>query len=375
MSPPADELLPAIVDHMHQIITPEGQVVGALPDIPNQQLLQFYRWMLFGRVTSNRMVALQRQGRLGTFAELNGQEGAAVGMTAPLQQKDWLLGSYREFLCYHIKGVPLFSQLKQWGGDIADDYPREVGCLPFQIVLGTQVLHAVGLAQAIKYQKETHVALVGCGDGATSEGDFNEALNFAGVYQAPVIFVVQNNGWAISTPRRSQTAARHLADRGQGFGVPACLVDGNDVLAVYQVVSEAVARARAGDGPTLIEAITYRLGAHTTADDPTRYRPQDELEQWAKRDPITRFRTFLRDRHILTESEDKHIFAEIDAEFDEALAAYEALPPRTPHQHFEYIFADLTPQLREQRARLLQELEIESDKELDDAKLDHGTSN
>jgi pyruvate dehydrogenase E1 component alpha subunit len=125
----------------------------------------------------------------------------------------------------------------------------------------------------------------------------------------------------------------------------------------------------------LIEAITYRLGAHTTADDPTRYRPQDELEQWAKRDPITRFRTFLRDRHILTESEDKHIFAEIDAEFDEALAAYEALPPRTPHQHFEYIFADLTPQLREQRARLLQELEIESDKELDDAKLDHGTSN
>jgi pyruvate dehydrogenase E1 component alpha subunit len=244
---------------------------------------------------------------------------------------------------------------------MADDYPREVRCIPFQSVLGTQVLHAVGIAQAIKYCNESHVALVGCGDGATSEGDFNEALNFAGVFKAPVIFMVQNNGWAISTPRHSQTAARYLADRGQGFGVRACLVGGNDVLAGYQVVSEAIDRARAGYGPTLIEAITYRRGAHTTADDPAKYRPRDELERWAKRDPIRRYRKFLMDRKILTESEDRRIYSDIEAAFDGAIRAYEAFPPRNPQQHFTHVYAELTPQLKQQQAQLLQELDPEVD--------------
>ena len=348
---------------MHQILTPKGEVIRQIPDLSTEQMLQLYRWMVFGRTASDRMIALQRQGRMGTFSPINGQEAASVGMAAPLKEKDWLLGSYREFLCYHVKGVPFASQLKQWTGNIAGDYPRQARCVPFQIVLGTQVLHTVGIAQAIKYDSKPHVALVGCGDGATSEGDFNEALNFAGVFKAPVIFVVQNNGWAISTPRRRQTAAAQIADRGLGFGVPGCVVDGNDVLAVYQVVSEAVARARAGEGPTLIEAVTYRLGAHTTADDPTKYRPQEEVDYWVKRDPLTRFRTFLMAQNMLTEAEDKQLHGEIEAEFDADFVASEALPPPDPHQHCKYVYAEATPQLQRQEKDFLDELDLDETKE------------
>jgi pyruvate dehydrogenase E1 component alpha subunit len=353
------EAAPPITAKPYQILTPEGKVVGRVPDLPADRLLRFYRWMVFGRVVSDRMVALQRQGRMGTFSPLNGQEATLIGMAAPLQAHDWLLGSYREFLAYHVKGVPLLSQYKQWVGNIADDFPYEVGCVPFQIVLATQVLHTVGIAMAMKYKNEPYVALAGCGDGATSEGDFNEALNFAGVFKAPVVFVIQNNGWAISTPRSKQSAAKHLADRGPGFGVPSYVVDGNDVLAVYQVVSDCVAQARAGEGPSLIEAITYRIGAHTTADDPTRYRPETELQEWARRDPITRFRKFLLERNVLTEIEEKRIYDEVNVEFEAAVTAYTALPPQSPHRQFELVFAAPTPQLKQQQAQFLRELGLE----------------
>jgi pyruvate dehydrogenase E1 component alpha subunit len=346
-------------DKIYQIISPEGQVVGDVPDLPAEKMLNLYRWMVFGRVFSERMVALQRQGRMGTFAPLNGQEAACVGRAAPLQQGDWLLGSYRESLAYMVKGVPLLAQLKHWGGYIAGDYPSQAGCLPFQIVLGTQMLHAVGLAMAIKYKREPYVVVGVCGDGATSEGDFNEALNFAGVFKAPIVMVVENNGWAISVSRRRQSAASYLAQRGPGFGMPGCVADGNDVLAVYQTVSEAVDRARAGEGPTLVELLTYRMGAHTTADDPTKYRPEVELQEWAGRDPILRFRQFLLDRHILTGVADEEMHEAVEAEFEAVLAEYEALPPPDPRQHFELTFAQPTPQLLRQRAEILQDLDLE----------------
>ncbi len=354
-----DEPSLVVPENMYQILTPEGKVVGQVPDLSREQMRQLYRWMVFGRTASDRMVALQRQGRMGTFSPINGQEAASVGMTFPLKEKDWLLGSYREFLCYIIKGVPFTAQLKRWIGRIVDDYPSEARCVPFQIVLGTQMLHAVGIAQAIKYERKPHVALVGCGDGATSEGDFNEALNFAGVFKAPVIFVVQNNGWAISTPRHQQSAARQIADRGLGFGVPSCVVDGNDVLAVYQTVSEAIDRARAGAGPTLIEAITYRMGPHTTADDPTKYRPQEEVERWAKRDPLVRFRTYLMDQNMLTEAEDKQLHEEVDTEFEANIAALEALSPPDPRQQFQHVYAEPTAQLRQQEAHIMEELGLD----------------
>jgi pyruvate dehydrogenase E1 component alpha subunit len=344
---------PSPTDKIYQILNPEGQVVTQVPDLPAEKLLNLYRWMVFGRIYSDGMIALQRQGRMGTFAPTNGQEAACVGRAAPLQPGDWLLGSYRETLSYMVKGVPLLAQLKHWGGYIPDNYPYEAGCLPFQIVLGTQILHAVGIAMAIKYKREPHVVVGVCGDGATSEGDFNEALNFAAVFKAPIVFVVENNGWAISVSRQQQSAVQYLADRGLGFGIPGYRVDGNDILAVYHKISDCVARARAGEGPSLVELLTYRMGAHTTADDPTKYRPAGELEAWAKRDPILRFRQFLLDQNLLTDVEDEELHDAVEAEFQATVAEYESLPPPDPHRHFELTFTHPTPQLLRQQAEII----------------------
>lgn len=343
-------------DEIFQIINPAGQVVGAVPNLPAEEMGRLYRWMVFGRIFSDRMVALQRQGRMGTFAPLLGQEAACVGRAAPLLPGDWLLGSYRESLGYMVKGVPLLAQLKHWGGYIPDNYPYQAGCLPFQIVLATQMLHAVGIAMAIKYKKEPHVVVGVCGDGATSEGDFNEALNFAAVFKAPMVLVIENNGYAISVSRQQQSAARYLVHRGAGFGLPSYLVDGNDVLAVYQRIAECVQRARAGHGPSLVELLTYRMGQHTTADDPTKYRPAEELEEWAKRDPIRRFRQFLMAQNLLTDAADEALHDEVTAEFEATLAEYEALPAQDPRQHFELALAQPTPQLLGQRAEILRDL-------------------
>ena len=353
------ELTFKVSSKIQQVLTPAGEVVGAVPNLSSEELVGFYRWMVLGRAYSDQMVAMQRQGKMGTFAPLTGQEATSVGLAAPLETKDWLFASYRENISHLVKGVPLLALMKQWGGYIADNFPAELNAPPFQIVLGSQMHHGVGVAQAIKYNNQPNVVLTVCGDGATSEGDFNEALNFAGVFKAPVVFVIQNNGWAISTPRHYQTAANFIADRGLGFGIPGCVVDGNDLLAVYQVVSEAVARARAGHGPTLIEAITYRLGAHTTADDPTKYRPSTEVERWTKRDPITRLRNFLLNCNMLTKAEDNALHETVKAEIQAAVEAYEALLPPSPDQQFSHLYAELTPRLRQQRADILRDLGLE----------------
>jgi pyruvate dehydrogenase E1 component alpha subunit len=276
----------------------------------------------------------------------------------PLEPEDWLVASYRENLSHIIKGTPALAIMKQWGGHFADSYFRELNAPPFQVVLGTQMLHAVGVAQAIKYNKQSQVVVATCGDGATSEGDFNEALNYAGVFNVPVVFVVQNNGWAISTPRTAQTAAEYIADRGAGFGIRSCVVDGNDVLAVYQVVAEAISHARAGNGPTLIEAITYRLGAHTTADDPTKYRSQEDIDIWIKRDPITRYRKFLMNCDMLTEAEDQKIQAAVESEIDAAVEAYAALPEPHPEQQYSNVYAEMPSQLQRHQTQLLQDLDL-----------------
>ena len=346
-----------LADETYQILTPEGKVVGDLPDLSADHMVDFYRWMVLGRTFSDRMVALQRQGRMGTFAPLNGQEAASVGLAAPLQPKDWLVGSYRETLSYLVKGVPILALLQQWGGDIPDNYTRQAHCLPFQVVLGNQMLHGVGLAQALKYKEEPQAVVAVCGDGASSEGDFSEALNLAGVFKAPIVFVVQNNGWAISVPRHQQTAAQYIAHRGPGFGMPGYVVDGNDILAVYQLVSDSLARARAGDGPVLIEAITYRLGAHTTADEPKKYRPEAEWQAWLERDPMLRYRKFLMERDMLTEDEDKRLREEVAAEIQATVQTYEALPPQHPGQLFDLVYAEMPPQLKRQREMLLREIE------------------
>jgi TPP-dependent pyruvate/acetoin dehydrogenase alpha subunit len=212
---------------------------------------------------------------------------------------------------------------------------------------------------AVKYKREPQVVLGVCGDGATSEGDFNEAVNFAAVFKAPVVIVVENNGWAISVPRQQQSAATTLAQRGPGFGMPGYLVDGNDVLAVYRMISDCAARARAGEGPSLVELLTYRMGAHTTADDPTKYRPEAELQEWAARDPLLRFRKFLMDRHWLTDLADEELHEAVGTEFQAVLAEYESLPPSDPRRHFDLALTQPTPQLLRQRAEILHDLGLE----------------
>ena len=309
--------------------------------------------MQLGRAFSNKVIALQRQGRATTFGSLVGQEATAVGLAAPLQPQDWLATSYREIASLIVKGVPLATMLYSFRGMTPADWPAESRCLPYQIVIGTQMLHAVGLGMAAKIVGDPAVAVGVCGDGATSEGDFNEALNFAGVFQTPVVLIVQNNGWAISVPRKKQSAAVSFAARGAGFGVPSQLVDGNDVLAVYDAVHQAVERARSGQGPTLIETLTYRIGAHTTADDPTRYRDAAEIATWQGKDPIARFQTFLLERALLSEDKIEQMLAEIEDRINQAVELAESTPDMAPDSFFDYASAELTPRLREQRADVL----------------------
>ena len=341
----------------YQILNTEGNLVGNMPDISAERLLALYRYMQLARAFSNKIIALQRQGRATTFGSLVGQEASAVGLAAPLQPQDWLATSYREIASLIVKGVPLSTLVYAFRGFTPSDWPAESRCLPFQIVIGTQMPHAVGLAMAAKIAGDPVVAVGVCGDGATSEGDFNEALNFAGVYQAPVVLVVQNNGWAISVPRHKQSAAPTLAARGAGFGVPSRLVDGNDILAVYDAMSQAVERARSGEGPALLELLTYRMGAHTTADDPTRYRDAAEIEAWRAKDPLTRFEKFLMQRDLLTSERARRMLDEVEEEINEAVRVAEAIPPMAPDSFFDFTAETLSPRLQQERADLLRYVE------------------
>ncbi len=342
----------------YQILDPEGNLVGKMPDLSNvapalsEALLTLYRAMHRGRAFSNKIIALQRQGRATTFGSLYGQEATAVGLAAPMKPQDWLTTSYREVASLVVRGVPISTLMYSFRG-FATAYPKEAHCLPIQIVIGTQMLHAVGLAMAAQISGDPVVAVGVCGDGATSEGDFNEALNFAGVFKAPAVLIVQNNGWAISVPRPRQSAAPTFASRGAGFGLESALVDGNDVLAVYDVVQQAIEHARSGAGPTLVETITYRIGAHTTADDPTRYRDPAEVEFWRTKDPIARLKRFLMKRDFLTEEQDQQLVEAIEAEINQSVAEAEAMPPPQPDEFFDWMAAGLSPRLEEQRQDLL----------------------
>lgn len=337
----------------YQILDVEGNLVGEMPDLSSERLLFLYRSMQLGRAFSNKIIALQRQGRATTFGSLMGQEATAVGLAAPMQPQDWLTTSYREIASLFVRGIPVPTVTYTFRGFAPPNWPAESRCLPVQIVIGTQMLHAVGLAMAAKIAGDPVVAVGVCGDGATSEGDFNEALNFAGVFQAPVVLVVQNNAWAISVPRHKQSAAPTFASRGAGFGVPSRLVDGNDILAVYAVMQEAIENARSGHGPTLVETLTYRIGAHTTADDPTRYRDQAEVEAWRAKDPIVRFQRFLMKRDLLDEEQAHRIVEEVEEEINEAVRIAESMPPPAPDAFFDWLFASLPPRLQEQRRDLL----------------------
>ena len=330
------------------------------PQISNELLLKMYRAMLLGRRFDERMLSLQRQGRIGTFAPIKGQEAANIGSIAAVRDSDWMVPAFREAAALLWRGQKMEDILSYYGGyDEAGAIPEGVNNLPISIPVGSQTLHAVGLGWAMRYRGKDDVAIVYFGDGATSEGDFHEALNFAAVYQTPTIFLCQNNQWAISIPRAKQTRSETLVQKALAYGMPGIQVDGNDVLAVYAATREAVERARAGDGPTLIEAVTYRLSVHTTADDPKRYRTDDEISDWEKRDPLPRFQKYLVDKGLLTEEKIAALEEEIKAEIQAAVERAEALmsAPVDPLQMFEHTYAELSPYLEEQKAALVQELQ------------------
>ena len=294
------------IDHL-SILDSDGNLDTALePDLPPDALRRIYRAMLLGRRLDERMLKLQRQGSIGTFAPIKGQEASQIGSVFTLRATDWMVPSFRETAAMLWRGWPIEKILLLFAGYLEGSAPAPgQRDLPICIPVATQLPHAVGLAYAAQYKGDDAVVMAYCGDGATSEGDFHEALNFAGVWHVPVVFVVQNNQWAISVPLKKQTHSRTIAQKALAYGFPGIQVDGNDALAVYAASREATERARAGQGPTLIECVTYRLGVHTTADDPTKYRSDEEVAAWERKDPLTRFRAYLEKKNLLEEGLDQ----------------------------------------------------------------------
>jgi pyruvate dehydrogenase E1 component alpha subunit len=341
------------VEHL-SILDSDGNLDTALePDISTDDLRGMYRAMLLGRRLDERMLRLQRQGRIGTFAPIKGQEASQIGSVFTLRPTDWMVPSFRETAAMLWRGWPIEKILLFFAGYLEGSQPAPgQRDLPVTIPVATQLPHAVGLAYAAQYKGDDVVVMAYCGDGATSEGDFHEALNFAGVWHVPVVFVVQNNQWAISVPLKKQTHSRTLAQKALAYGLPGLQVDGNDPLAVYAASREAVERARGGDGPTLIECVTYRLGVHTTADDPTRYRSEEEVRAWERKDPLTRFRVYLEKRSLI----EAGLEEQIDEEIARGVKAFEATAAADPLAMFDHAYAEPGPALAAERAELEERL-------------------
>jgi pyruvate dehydrogenase E1 component alpha subunit len=335
-----------------RFLDPKGNALRPLPDFAadRAELVALYRGMVLARAFDAKAVALQRTGRLGTFASALGQEAVAVGIAGAMRKEDVFLPSFREHGAQLWRGVSLVELFLFWGGDErGSDFavPRED--FPICVPVGTHAPHAVGVALAFKLRQEKRVAVCAFGDGATSKGDVAEALNIAGVWRLPLVFVINNNHWAISLPLAQQTAAETLAQKAVAAGIEGEQVDGNDVIAVREAVGRAVAKARAGDGPTLIEALTYRLSDHTTADDARRYRADSEVSpHWAE-DPITRLRNHLVGRGIWAKADEEGLLAEVSAAVEKAAETYLATPPQGRETIFDFTYETLPKDLAEQR--------------------------
>jgi pyruvate dehydrogenase E1 component alpha subunit len=340
-----------------RILDSQGHADAALlPTVDDEKLLQMLKAMIRARRVDERRLQLQRRGDIGTFAPNKGQEAAQIGAVANLQPNDWFVPAFRELAALLWRGTPI-SQLLLYdsgyneGGAVAEGKTD----FPIAIPVATQLPHAAGIAYGIKYRGDSAVVMAFFGDGATSEGDFHEALNFAALHQLPLVFICQNNHWAISMPRERQTRSRTLAQKALAYEMPGVLVDGNDLFAVYAASGQAVDRARAGAGPTLIECDTYRIEVHTTADDPTRYRDQADVDAWIGRDPIERLLRYATARGIVDDAAIETFKAQVDEEFRAAWKDTErriAELERAPLAMFDYLYEQPTPALEVQRARL-----------------------
>ena len=345
-----------------QLVDPSGEHVHndryPLPD--GDALLSAYEKLVVGRRINDQANALVRQGRMAVYPSSHGQEACQVAAAVVLEKDDWLFPTYRDTVAVITRGVDPLGVLTLLRGDWHSGYdPYEYKTATQATPLATQLLHAVGVAHAAKLRGESTVVLALCGDGATSEGDFHEALNFAAVFHVPVVFLVQNNEYAISVPLKHQTVAPSLAHKAIGYGMPGERVDGNDLAAMLSVLGKAVDRAREGGGPALVEAHTYRMQAHTNADDPSRYRPQSDVDEWVPKDPITRMRTYLGNLNLLTAEEEQRIAGAAEETASTLRDGLNSEPEINPADLFEYVYTEKTSQLREQAALLADELSRE----------------
>jgi pyruvate dehydrogenase E1 component alpha subunit/2-oxoisovalerate dehydrogenase E1 component alpha subunit len=344
------------------ILREDGTAAKAVPALDAAALREIYRGMVRIRIVDERLMALQRQGRIGFYAEARGQEAAVIGAVAALVPDDFVVPAHRELGAVLYRGLPLRSFIAQLYGNANDiargrqmpvhpGAPRSLNYLPPSSCVATQLPQATGIAWAAKILKKKTVVLGYLGEGGTSAEDFHAGVNFAAVYRTPVVFLCQNNQWAISTPASTQSASETFAIKALAYGMPGVRVDGNDIFAVYSAARAAVDRARSGGGPTLIEAVTYRLGAHSTSDDPTRYR-DDQTEEWTRKDPIGRFRAWLLASGTLDQAADAALRAAIEEELREAIDAEENVGPPPVESLIEDVFAEPTTALREQLADL-----------------------
>lgn len=335
------------------ILDENGELDNELePNLDSDLLQRMFRTMLLARRFDEHLLTLQSEGRVGTFAPVRGQEACQIGAMAAINESDWFVPAFREFAAMHWRGFALADILLFVAGyNEGAAVPEDTRDLSTAVPVATQIPHAVGLGYASQYHERDEVALVFFGDGATSEGDFHEGLNFAGVLQTPTVFFCQNNQWAISLPRDKQSKSKTLAQKGLAYGMPCLQVDGNDILAVYAATQEAVKRARAGDGPTLIEGLTYRMGIHTTADDPSKYRDEKELKEWKERDPLPRFKNYLLESEVLSGDDIETMETEIKQAIDRSWEDTEALISDLdgPEVIFDHLYAERPPYLQAQR--------------------------
>jgi len=333
---------------MFSLIGPDGTVRDRLP-ITLEEMRGLYADMVEARTYDHKCMAMQRQGRLATYAPFEGQEAAQIGAAAALRPDDWVAGTYRDAALMWRAGYPWRLLIAGRTGDERGGQPPEgVNVLPPSITVGGHMIHAVGLAWAESLKGTDRVALTSFGDGATSEGDFHEAMNFAAVFNTPTVFLCQNNGFAISLPRAEQTLSESIASKADGYGMAGAQVDGNDVAAVLCVVRDALETARSGGGPTLIEAVTYRVGPHTTSDDPTRYRDEDETAGWRERDPLERVRLLLDRAGGWTQEWQTELEEVASRRIEEAVAEAEALPQPTVEEMIRRMYEEPTGPLRAQ---------------------------
>lgn len=348
---------------LFQVIREDGSVNPKTdPNVPSAVVLRAYRELRRIRLLDARMILLQRQGRVGFYGACTGQEATPIGTALAIEGSDWVFPALRESVMMLVRGFPLSAYIAQIFGNAGDvlkgrQMPshmsgKSVNQVSWSSCIGPQIPQAVGAAWAAKIRRDRTVVVGFSGDGATSQPDFHAALTFAGVFKVPCVIICQNNHWAISVPTSRQTASVTIAIKGRAYGVPSIRVDGNDVIAVYKAVSDAAARARAGEGPTFIEALTYRIGAHSTSDDPTRYRSQEEVELWMKRDPLTRLRAYAVARGLLDDASDLAMEQELNAQIAEAVAEVEGLGPPARETLFDDVYAEMPWHIQEQRAAL-----------------------